>query len=91
MSFLTPIISPEDTSSSKLTLHDLLEELKHVASFFLLATEFKEPYKMPSRHPSEKRIIGGIEIQPWLSKEDYLCVHTHTTYGRAFVQRLLIE
>ena len=63
----------------------------HVAKYFLLRTEYREPYKMPSRHPSEKRVVAGVEIQPWLSKEDYLCVHTHTVLGRAFALKIMSE
>ncbi len=62
-----------------------------MARYFLLRTEYREPYKMPSRHPSEKRVVGGVEIQPWLSKEDYLCVHTHTVLGRAFALKIMSE
>jgi hypothetical protein len=57
--------------------------------FFLLPTEHREPYKIPSRHPAERIVVGGVEIQPWLSKEDYLGVHTYTQNGREFVMRLM--
>ena len=88
LSLQTPIVYPYG-SVEELTLPDLQEEMSFVASYFLLAPEYKEPIKMLSRHPSERRIINGFQIQPWLSKEDYLCVFTHTTFGRNFVFKLL--
>ena len=88
LSLQTEILIP-DLSSAQLSLVDLIDEITFVASYFLLATEYREPLKMLSRHPAERRTINGYQIQPWLSKEDYLSILTHTTHGRNFVYILL--
>jgi len=68
---------------------ELQKTLRFVVKFFLLETEYWEPYKMVSRYSSTPQvIIGNWRIQPWLTKEDYLSVHTLTTMGFDFIQRI---
>jgi hypothetical protein len=61
LNLVAPIITL-DHNVVALPLTDLTSELTHVTKYFLLRTEYREPYKMPSRHPSEKRVVGGVEI-----------------------------
>lgn len=68
----------------------LKDEIKWVAKFFLLKPEYREPFKMLSRHSSAPPFMyGDRHVQPWLSKEDYLSVQTFTRSSQDFFIRMI--
>ena len=61
-----------------------------MAKYFLLPTSFVEPFKMLSRYQTAKTFEkDGRTVQAWLSKEDYLSVHTNTPSGEQFMLAVL--
>jgi hypothetical protein len=64
--------------------------MTYAAPFYLLHTEFAEPVKVLSQFDNGATVeVAGVTMQPWLTREEYLSVHTYTCSGFDFVSRLL--